>query len=68
MPSNSESTESTIAVHWEGLPLTKQAWYDDLPRQVHKHRPLWERGFVSNRGTIYTYSPQHSYSLDPPLR
>ena len=63
MPSHTESESHEVDVHWDGSPLTKQAWYDDLPRQVRKHRPLWERGFVSQRGVIYTSSPTHSYHI-----
>ena len=62
MPSTTDS-EQHEDVHWDGSPLTKQAWYDDLPRQVRRHRTLWERGFVSHRGVIYTSSPPHSYHL-----
>ena len=62
MPSTTDS-EQHEDVHWDGSPLTKQAWYDDLPRQVRRHRTLWECGFVSHRGVIYTSSPPHSYHL-----
>ena len=31
---------------WDGSPLTKHAWYSDLPQRVRKYRTLWERGYV----------------------
>ena len=27
-------------IDWDGSPLTKQAWYDELPDRQRKHRTL----------------------------
>ena len=62
MPSTIEQAPEQDA-NWDGSPLTKQAWYNDLPRRVRAHRSLWERGFITLRGVIYTSTEVHSYHL-----
>ena len=62
MPSHTEQSTEQDA-NWDGSPLTKQAWYNDLPRRVRAHRSLWERGFTTLRGVIYTSTEVHSYHL-----
>ena len=48
---------------WDGSPLTKQKWYDELPDRFRKYRTLWERGVMVHKGVTITSSPAHSYHI-----
>ena len=48
---------------WDGSPLTKQKWYDELPDRFRKYRTLWERGVMVHKGVTNTSSPEHSYHI-----
>ena len=60
---NSANSESSPFAEWDGSPLTKHAWYSDLPQRVRKYRTLWERGYVHSSKVNITASPEHSYHL-----
>ena len=48
---------------WDGSPLTKLKWYDELPDRFRKYRSLWERGVMVHKGVTITASPAHSYHI-----
>ena len=50
-------------VDWDGSPLTKQQWYDEIPDRQRKYRTLWERGYLVAKSITITASPNHSYHL-----
>ena len=59
---NTANSESSFA-EWDGSPLTKHAWYSDLPQRLRKYRTLWERGYMHTSKINITASPEHSYHL-----
>eukprot|EP00966_Prymnesium_polylepis_P214575 4969056-Prymnesium_polylepis.1 len=50
-------------VDWDGSPLTKQQWYDEIPDRQRKYRTLWERGYLVAKSITITASPNHSFHL-----
>ena len=52
-------------IDWDGSPLTKQSWYDEIADRQRKHRTLWERGYLIPKSVTITAcaSPAHSYQL-----
>ena len=50
-------------IDWDGSPLTKHAWYAELPERLRKYRTFWERGYLATSKGAFTVSPNHSYHL-----
>ena len=64
MPSHkADTTEESNWVDWDGSPLTKQQWYDEIPDRQRKFRTLWERGYLIAKSVTITASPAHSHHL-----
>ena len=64
MPSHkADTTEDSNWVDWDGSPLTKQQWYDEIPDRQRKFRTLWERGYLIAKSVTITASPAHSHHL-----
>ena len=60
---NLADNEQQSLVDWDGGPLSKQAWYNNLPTRCKRYRTLWERGYVLDRSVWITASSSHSYQL-----
>ena len=59
MPAHTDNIDSpdTRWTDWDGSPLTKHAWYAELPERFRKYRTFWERGYMTTSKYHITASP-----------
>ena len=65
MPTHTDTIDSPDSTwtDWDGSPLSKHAWYAELPERLRKYRTFWERGYVATSKHNITASPEHSFHL-----